>query len=230
MRNDLSDTDTIEILRAIKSVLDRLMNDPGTGVHVRLNELYDHARRDLLVQRALPTSRAFSQFMRAEHNSMRLRSVIPNYTVDTFVHERYEWFFHREVVAIPAEGKADSLLSNDRYKDHKKKIRTSSGELVRSHQERFIHDALNRVPHFTFRYEFPLRAIGRTRNVDFHIINNKTRTEYFWEHFGMTNSPTTATSMTSIVACSGTSNRSGDQASDRAPKDIGDVRRVALMS
>jgi hypothetical protein len=47
MRNDLSDTDTIEILRAIKSVLDRLMNDPGTGVHVRLNELYDHARRDL---------------------------------------------------------------------------------------------------------------------------------------------------------------------------------------
>lgn len=164
------------------------MNDPGTGVHVRLNELYDHARRDLLVQRALPTSRAFSQFMRAEHNSMRLRSVIPNYTVDTFVHERYEWFFHREVVAIPAEGKADSLLSIDRYKDHKKKIRTSSGELVRSHQERFIHDALNRVPHFTFRYEFPLRAIGSTRNVDFHIINNKTRTEYFWEHFGMTNS------------------------------------------
>lgn len=44
------------------------------------------------------------------------------------------------------------------------------------------------MPHFTFRYEFPLRAIGSTRNVDFHIINNKTRTEYFWEHFGMTNS------------------------------------------
>lgn len=164
------------------------MNDPGTGVQIRLSELYEHAQRNTYIKDALPTPKAFSQFLRAAHNSMRMKQVIPNYTVDTSVHSHYEWFFHRDVPVILTGSDGEALLSNDRYKDHKKNIRTASGELVRSHQERFIHDALHRVAHFTYRYEFPLHAFGSNKNVDFHIVNNRTRKAYFWEHFGMTNS------------------------------------------
>lgn len=173
---------------AIKAVLDQLMNDPGTGVEIRLNELYDHARRVPQIAAAFPTPKSFSQFLRAEHNNLRMKAVIPNYTVDTFIHSHYEWKFHREVIVSIAAGEAEALMSNDRYRDHKKNILTASGELVRSHQERFIHDALNRVSHFRFRYEFPLHAFGSNKNVEFHIQNVKTGKEYFWEHFGMTNS------------------------------------------
>ena len=169
-------------------MLDQLMNDQGTGVEVRLNELYEHARRSTLLHAEFPTAKAFSRFMREQHQTGYLKQVIPNCAVDTSIHSHYEWTFHRQVaVAIPSSP-AEALLSNNRHRDRKKTIITARGERVRSQQERAIHDALYKVAHFTFRYEFPLFAFGSNKDADFHIINNRTRKEYYWEHFGMTNS------------------------------------------
>lgn len=176
------------LLETIKRILDGIMNDPGTGVQIRLTELYDHARRDAAIAQAFPSPKQFNQFMRAHHQRGVLKQVIPNYTVDTSVHTHYEWYFHRQVAVVPAGPAAEAIESNNRNRDWKKTIITASGEHVRSHQERAIHDALYKVGHFVVQYEFPLHAFGSNKDVDFRILNNKDRKEYYWEHFGMTNS------------------------------------------
>ena len=88
---------SIKLLRRIKSVLDRLMSDPLTAAEIRLNELYDHLRRDPDILAELPTPKVCSQFLRSMHQQGLMKQVIPNYRVDTFTHEMYQWYFFREV-------------------------------------------------------------------------------------------------------------------------------------
>jgi len=86
---------SVKLLRRIKAVLDRLMSDPLTAAEIRLNELYDHLRRDPAIHEDIPSSRAMSQFLRAMHQQGLMKPVIPNYRVDTFTHENYQWYFFR---------------------------------------------------------------------------------------------------------------------------------------
>jgi len=86
----------IRVLRRIKAVLDKLMNDPSTRVEIRLNELYDHLRRDPEISDLLPNPIRMSQFLRAQHQEGVMKQVIPNYRVDTSTHEMYQWYFFRE--------------------------------------------------------------------------------------------------------------------------------------
>lgn len=85
----------VKLLRRIKVVLDRLMSDPLTAAEIRLNELYDHLRRDPVIHEEIPSSRAMSQFLRAMHQQGLMKQMIPNYRVDTFTHENYQWYFFR---------------------------------------------------------------------------------------------------------------------------------------
>lgn len=62
---------------------------------------------------------------------------------------------------------------------------TSRGENVRSKSEVLIAEALRQAG-IPYRYEEQLiLADGTTLCPDFHILNPRTRKEYFWEHFGM---------------------------------------------
>jgi hypothetical protein len=87
---------SVKLLRQIKVLLDRLMRDPGTNSEIRLNELYDHLRRDPLIHGELSTPVAVSQFLRAQHQDQLMKQIIPNYRVDTSDHRAYQWFFHRD--------------------------------------------------------------------------------------------------------------------------------------
>ena len=70
---------------------------------------------------------------------------------------------------------------------------TTSGVQVRSKSEVLIADSLtrNNIP---FRYEYPLhlrRPSGESTTFypDFTCLNAKTRTEFYWEHFGLMDDP-----------------------------------------
>ena len=66
---------------------------------------------------------------------------------------------------------------------------TARNERVRSKSEIIIADTLNRL-NIPYRYEFPINL--KTENGDFRIfnpdficLNQRTREEFLWEHFGM---------------------------------------------
>lgn len=62
---------------------------------------------------------------------------------------------------------------------------TSRGEKVRSKSEVMIAEALNRAG-IPYHYEEALRLPdGTTLFPDFHILEPRTRAEFYWEHFGM---------------------------------------------
>lgn len=70
---------------------------------------------------------------------------------------------------------------------------TIHGEHVRSKSEVLIADALARH-NIPYRYEFPLelrRPSGEvaTLHPDFLCLNVRTRSEFYWEHFGLMDSP-----------------------------------------
>ena len=79
-------------------------------------------------------------------------------------------------------------------------ICTASGERVRSKSEVIIADTLFRY-NIPYRYEFPItlkrsnsddirRDLGRSITLypDFLCLNTRTRTEFYWEHFGLMDS------------------------------------------
>jgi hypothetical protein len=111
---------SVKLLRRIKAVLDVLMANPMTHAEIRLNELYDHLRRDPQIHAAMPTSRATSQFLRSMHQQGLMKQVIPNYRVDTFTHEMYQWYFFRDTgkmaltsSAIPAPSAAEEEVADE---------------------------------------------------------------------------------------------------------------------
>lgn len=68
-------------------------------------------------------------------------------------------------------------------------ITTEMGELVRSKSEKIIADklAMMGIPYI---YETPLYLDGYgTIYPDFTVFNKRTKQEFFWEHFGMMDSP-----------------------------------------
>lgn len=106
-------------------------------------------------------------------------------------------------------------LTNEQYAAHWKEVSwagrpfapdapllyTARGERVRSKSEVIIADTLfyHKIP---YRYEFPLllqridadsssAAYGSTVTLhpDFLCLNTRTRTEFFWEHFGLMDDP-----------------------------------------
>lgn len=80
-------------------------------------------------------------------------------------------------------------------------ICTARGERVRSKSEVIIADTLFRY-NIPYRYEFPItlkrinpddirRDLGRSITLypDFLCLNTRTRTEFYWEHFGLMDDP-----------------------------------------
>ena len=70
---------------------------------------------------------------------------------------------------------------------------TSSGIQVRSKSEVLIADALTRMG-IPFRYEYPLKLRRQSGDIvtfhpDFLCLNVESRSEFYWEHFGLMDDP-----------------------------------------
>lgn len=84
--------------------------------------------------------------------------------------------------AVPYSGNSYDMNLNTYY--------TAKGEYVRSKSEVIIADTLNRMK-IPYRYEYPLELKNKMFPIypDFCCLNVRTRTEYYWEHFGMMDIP-----------------------------------------
>lgn len=82
-------------------------------------------------------------------------------------------------------GKIESRDASPYSLDMDSGIMTERGELVRSKMEKIIADKLY-LMNIPYIYERPLTLQGGGRIYpDFTVLNQKTRKEYYWEHFGM---------------------------------------------
>ncbi|MEQ9404333.1 MAG: hypothetical protein RIM99_12140 [Cyclobacteriaceae bacterium] len=175
------------LLKGVKQILDKVMNDPMTKVEIRSNELYDHVKLSSSLKSMFRNQKVFNQFLREQNDSGLMKQVIPNYSVDTSNPTFYQWRFFREVKSLNSDKKAGAILSNNRYLDWEKKNVASNKERLRSSQELLIYEQLLNEKHLMIFYEYPISKLGETKNADFVIRNELTRKEFVWEHFGMTN-------------------------------------------
>ncbi len=74
------------------------------------------------------------------------------------------------------------------FADFTNEIYTQRGERVRSKSEKIIADAMNQAG-IPYRYEKPLLVGSVLVHPDFTILDTSTRTEFYWEHLGMMDSP-----------------------------------------
>jgi hypothetical protein len=179
--------DDIKHLRVIKRQLDTLMSDRYTSVEVRSNELYEYVIKDNTMNQVFPSQREFNQFLRKMHQDGSLKSIMPNYRVDTYNKNFYQWYFRRDVSRSDSIGQSEGIISNFKYKEESKKYKASNGELLRSKQELLIYEALLKCDFLQIFYDRPITEFGERKVVDFLIRNKHTGLSFIWEHFGMTN-------------------------------------------
>ena len=91
---------------------------------------------------------------------------------------------------LPADLKrwSEESYPSNPYAPEQRRVKTSSGRLVRSKSEGFILTALEQN-HIPFRYECELRLDGQPVYPDFIIRHPVTGELYLWEHFGMMDDP-----------------------------------------
>lgn len=177
----------LKILKRIAEKLDLLMKDPHTPVEIRSNDLYDYAIKDKLISSNFFNQRDFNRFLRKQHNKGYLKQIIPNCRVDDTNKEFYQWHFRKK--SKPKNNGRNFSGVNGNYIHFRKNlnIQTSDNTFVRSEQEKLIYESLIKNEELNVIYDYPLIHRGKRKNVDFFIENKKDNTEYFWEHFGMTN-------------------------------------------
>lgn len=177
----------LKILKRIAERLDSLMNDSYTSVEIRSNELYDYAIKDKFLSSKFFNQRDFNRFLRKQHDKGYLKQIIPNCRVDDSNKEFYQWHFRKK--SKPKNNTKILSGVNGNYIHFRKNlnIQTSDNTFVRSEQEKLIYESLIKNEELNVVYDYPLIHNGKRKNVDFFIENLKDNTEYFWEHFGMTN-------------------------------------------
>ena len=75
------------------------------------------------------------------------------------------------------------------FAENSSEIYTVKGERVRSKSEKIIADTLERF-RIPYHYEYPVELSGGLLiHPDFHVLNTRTRKEYFWEHLGKMDDP-----------------------------------------
>lgn len=126
-----------------------------------------------------------------------LNKTIPFFTFTDIFTEYDKLHPGRKMLVTPVELSTEEYAAkwNENYKaqsnyhNENAIFKTQNNELVRSKSELLIANALsyNKVP---YKYEKKLRLKnGRTYYPDFCCLNKRTRQEFFWEHFGLMDSP-----------------------------------------
>ena len=163
------------------------MRDSHTSVEIRSGELYDYAKKDKLISTKFYNQRGFNQFLRKQHNEGYLKQIIPNCRVDDTNKEFYKWYFRKKSKPKKYTKKSSGINGNYIHFRNDLNIQTSDNNFVRSEQEKMIYESLIKFEELNIVYDYPLIHKGKRKNVDFFIENLKDNTEYYWEHFGMTN-------------------------------------------
>ncbi len=191
----------IKELKKIKTVLDKLMSDSETKVEIRSTELYDHIKLDKELNQNFPTRKLFNHFLRVQHDSGLMKQVIPNYRVDTSNKRFYQWFFRRNVNIVnnTTGSNTESYCSKYFYYNRGKKIKTKTGEMVRSEQEKLIYENLLCINNIDVYYDHPISKFGETVYVDFYIKSRINHSEFYWEHFGYTHNENYKDEMTKKI-------------------------------
>lgn len=177
----------LKILKRIAERLDSLMTDPHTSVEIRSNELYDYAIKDKLLSSKFFSQIDFNKFLKKQHFKGYLKQMIPNCRVDDTNKEFFKWHFRKK--SKPKTQNKSSSGINGNYIHYRSglNIQTSDNNFVRSEQEKMIYESLIKYEELNIVYDYPLIHKGKKKNVDFFIENLKDKTEYYWEHLGMTN-------------------------------------------
>lgn len=177
----------LKVLKRIAERLDSLMRDSYTSVEIRSNELYDYAIKDKLLSSKFYNQIDFNRFLRKQHKKGYLKQIIPNCRVDDTNSEFYQWYFRKK--SKPKAETKSSIGINGNYIHFRSglNIQTSDNNFVRSEQEKMIYETLIKHEQLNIVYDYPLIHKGKRKIVDFFIENLRDNTEYYWEHFGMTN-------------------------------------------
>ena len=121
-----------------------------------------------------------------------IKSYVPQNGERTYMSMSERWRKQIEPLNIPDSEYVD-LWQSLRYKGKSVEntgLWTSKGEIVRSKSEIIIADVLASLG-VPYRYEFPhkLKNVDSSRCIevypDFTCLNDHTRKEFVWEHFGM---------------------------------------------
>lgn len=178
----------IVLLKRIKAKLDELMSANGTQVEIRSTDLFDYLKKDLTLALKFPTNRKFNTFLRNQNKIGNMKQFIPNFRVDTSNHLFYQWFFYKDMASGLKEevDSAEGIISKFMYYKSGKNIPAINGEMLRSIQEKVIYENLLQFKNLTIFYDHPISKNGEIKYTDFYIKNNSKRTEFIWEHFGMT--------------------------------------------
>ena len=180
----------IKALRRIKEKLDKLMCDRATPVEIRSDSVYECVVKDGQLRKSFPDQKSFNQFLRVQHQLGILKQIIPNYRVDTSNHKFFQWYFFREINKNVKKGiGVETLGSKLTYNSFDLNKLAADGTKFRSKQEKMIYENLLKCNYLTIEYESKILIHGEKRFADFKILNRITQQTYFWEHFGMTNSP-----------------------------------------
>ncbi|MCR9015718.1 hypothetical protein [Aquiflexum gelatinilyticum] len=170
--------------------MDTYLADPYSPMEIRSTDLHDLIIKDPELAQVFEYPRDFGRFLRKQHDDGVLQQIIPNCSVDTTNKSSYQWHFRKAF--RDQEGnkgiQSQNIVSKYKYYSKSKNITTSSGEKVRSKQEKIIYERLLQCDFLTIFYDHPVTKWDETKYVDFYIKNEMTRKTYIWEHFGMTNS------------------------------------------
>ena len=182
--------DYLRYLKKIKQLLDIYLADPYSPMEIRSTDLHDLIIKDQELARIFEYPRDFNRFLRKQHDDGVLQQIIPNCSVDTSNKSFYQWHFWKAFrdQEVNKGLQSQNIESKYNYYSKSKNITTSTGEKVRSKQEKIIFEKLMQCDFLTVFYDHPINKWDETKYVDFYIKNEMSRKTYIWEHFGMTHS------------------------------------------
>jgi ribonuclease HI len=177
----------LKILKTIGERLDSLMTDSYTSVEIRSSELYDYAVKDKFLSSKFLSQIDFNRFLRKQYDKGYLKQIIPNCRVDDTNKDFYQWHFRKKSRPSIKPKNSSGINGNYIHFRNNLNIQTSDNTFVRSEQEKLIYESLIKHEELNVVYDYQLVYKGKRKNVDFFIENLKDNTQYYWEHFGMTN-------------------------------------------
>ncbi|HIS33869.1 MAG TPA: hypothetical protein IAA79_03000 [Candidatus Avirikenella pullistercoris] len=180
------------LLKRIGNYLTEYFQDSFKPQVARTTDLYEFLRHKEDMRAQFPTPKDFGRFLKKMHlNYESVMKQFINYKVIDTNPDFLQWFFYPSARTMIREttdknqNLAKTLIDKNQLKLNKKIYPAANGEFVRSLEELHIYNALLSEKDFSVYYERPLIAGGEERFPDFTILNRKTDTVFYWEHFGL---------------------------------------------
>jgi hypothetical protein len=158
----------------------------------RSTDIYEYLKHKEDIRKRFSSAKEFGKFMKYMH--LHYASVMKKWiaykVVDTNP-DFLQWYFYpqeRSMIKRTTDSNmnlAKTVIHEKHLKSGRRIHRASNGQYVRSRQELHIYNTLLAEKDFAVYYERPLIANGEKRFPDFTIHNTKTRTVFYWEHFGL---------------------------------------------